>query len=157
MTFARFWRRRPRSDQGDGLIGSRAGPDPDLAGEVAAFLEGRLVDHFVGAGQTVPAWAVLNRLAHADRPALVRLVESAGPDRVAHPSSGQPPWLATERIVAGHLLAKATTAEDLARVQHAALVPLELRVIERSKLHRLTAEQVLEAGSKALDSFRFGR
>src|SRR5512132_583946 len=97
---ARFWRRRPRSDQGDGLIGSPAGPDPGLAGEVAAFLEGRLLDHFAGAGHTVPAWAVLNRLAHADRPALVRLVDGVGHDRIAHPSSGQPPWLATERIVA---------------------------------------------------------
>jgi hypothetical protein len=58
--------------------------------------------------------------------------------------------------VAGHLLAKATTAEDLARVQRAALVPVELKLIERSKLHRLTAEQVLEAGSEALDSFHFG-
>jgi hypothetical protein len=88
---ARFWRRRPRSSQGDGLIGSPAGPDPGLAGEVAAFLEGRLVDHLAGAGHTVPAWAVLNRLAHADRPALVRLVDGVGHDRIAHPSSGQPP------------------------------------------------------------------
>jgi hypothetical protein len=138
-------------------MGSRAWRDSGLAGEVAAFLEGRLVDHFAGAGQTVPAWAVLNRLAHADRLELVRLVEGVGLDRIAHPSSGQPPWVATERFVAGHLLAKATTAEDLARVQQAALVPVELRLIERSKIDRLTAEQVLEAGSEALDTFRFGR
>jgi hypothetical protein len=86
-----------------------------------------------------------------------RLVEGMDPGWLAHPSSGQPCWAPAERFVAGRLLARARTPEDLGRVQGATLVPLELGLIERSKIDRLTPEQVLEAGAEALDSFQLGR
>jgi hypothetical protein len=76
---------------------------------------------------------------------------------VAHPSAGQRYWTPAERFVAGHLLAAARTPEDLGRIQRATLVPLELALIERSKIDQLTPEQVLDAGAEALDSFRSGR
>ena len=83
---------------------------------------------------------MLNRLAHADHSDLLRLVEGAA-DWMAHPSSGQAYWVAAERFVAAHLLARARTPGDLGRLQCAALVPLELVLIERAKVERLTADQ----------------
>jgi hypothetical protein len=157
MWFPHFRRRSTHKGRDDELVGSRAWGDSGLAGEIQAFLAGRLADHIAAAGQTVPAWAALNRLAHAERSELLRLVEGAGLDRLAHPSSRQPAWVATERSLAGQLLARSRTPDDLARVQQAALVPVELRFIERSKIDRFTAEQVLEAGAEALDSFHPGQ
>lgn len=159
MWFARFWHRPTRAGESDGYddpTRSRAWRDSGLADEVAAFLAGRLVDHLTARGQTVPAWAVLNRLAHADRSELIRFVEGAGVDRMIHPSYAQAPWVAAERFIAGHLLVKAPTPEALVRVQQTALVPVELRLIEQSKIERLTAEQVLNAGAEALDTFHPG-
>ena len=128
-----------------------------MADELEAFLAGRLVDHMTANHQPVAAWAVLNRLAHADRSDLVGFVEGATVDWVVHPSSRQPYWVASERFVAGHVLALARTPEDLGHLQRAALVPLELGLIERTKIDQLTADQVLELGAKAVDSFYPGR
>jgi hypothetical protein len=99
---------------------------------------------------------VLNRLAHADRSELVRFVEGANVDWTAHPSPGQPYWTASERFVAGHLLARARTPEDLGPLQRATLVPLELGLIERTKAERLTADEVLELAAEAVDSLHPG-
>lgn len=157
MWFLHFRRQPKPRDQDEQLIRSRAWRDSGLADEIEAFLSGRLAEQFAGSGEAVPAWAVLNRLAHADRSELVRVVEGSGSDRLRHPSSGQPPWAPAERFVAGHLLARAATPEQLTRVQQAALVPVELLLIERSKIDRLTADQVLEAGAEALDTFHPGQ
>jgi hypothetical protein len=158
--FWHYWHSRrpiPPSDPDDGLGSSRAWRDSGLADEVEAFLAGRLVDHLTAAGQRVPAWAVLNRLAHADRSDLVRFVEGANIGWVVHPSSGQVSWAPAERFVAGHLLVRAPTPEQLGRLQRAALVPLELGLIERTKIERLSADEVLELAAKAVDSFHPGR
>lgn len=61
------------------------------------------------------------------------------------------------QFVAAHLLARARTPDDLGRLQRAALVPLELVLIERIKIERLTADQVLQLGAEAVDSFYPGR
>jgi hypothetical protein len=84
-------------------------------------------------------------------------VEGANLDWVVHRHSRQPYWVASERFVAGHLLALAGTPEDLGRLQRAALVPLELGLIERSKIDQLSADEVLELGGRAVDSFYPGR
>jgi hypothetical protein len=152
------WRPLPPSEPDHGLASSRAWRDSGLADELEAFLAGRLVDHLTVTRQPVPAWAVLNRLAHADRCDLVRLVEGASIDWMAtHPSSAQPYWTAAERFVAGHLLALARTPEDLGRLQRATLVPLELGLIARTRIGHLTADQVLELGAEAVDSFHADR
>jgi hypothetical protein len=151
------WRRTPAGEPDDELASSRAWRDSGLADEVEAFLGGRLVDYMTASHQPVAAWAVLNRLAHADRSELVGFVEGANIDWVVHPSSRQPYWVASERFVAGHLLALARTPEDLGRLQRAALVPLELELIERTKIEQLTADQVLELAARAVDSFSPGR
>ena len=157
MWFAHFWRHLKPHGEDEQLSRSRDWRDSGLADEVEAFLSGRLAEQFAGAGQAVPAWAVLNRLAHADRSELVRVVEGGGVDRLGHPSSGQPPWAPAERFVAGHLLARAATPEQLTHVQQTALVPVELLLIERSKTDRLTADQVLETGAEALDTLHPGQ
>jgi hypothetical protein len=151
------WRPVPPSEPDDGLASSRAWRDSGLADEVEAFLAGRMVDHLTASRRPVPAWAVLNRLAHADRSDLVHFVEGANVDWTVHPSFGQPYWAAAERFVAGHLLARGRTPEDLGRLQRATLVPLELGLIERTKIDRLTADEVLELAAEAVDSFHPGR
>jgi hypothetical protein len=156
MRFPRFWH-RPASDSGAWSTTSRAWRDSGLADEVEAFLTGRLVDHLSGCRQPVPAWAALNRLAHADRDELRNLVERGGELRVTHPSFVQPQWMATERFIAGQVLARSGTAEALARIQRTMLIPLELQLIEWAKIEPLTEEQVLQAGAQALDTYRSGR
>lgn len=166
MRFPHF-RRRPPEDHGtsgghgprEELTSPRAWPDSGIGAEVEAFLAGRMVDHLVAHQLPVPAWAVINRLAHATRAELVRLVEGMGMGPDGHLSSAavQPQWESSERFVAGHLLATTGSADDLWRVQRATLVPLELSLIGRTRLERLTAEQVLEAGAEALEGFRPGR
>jgi hypothetical protein len=160
MRFPHFWHfRRPDPPSGTGaeLVSSRAWRDSGLADEVEAFLAGRLVEHLCATRRPVPAWAVLNRLAHADRSELVQFVEGANVDWTVHPSSGQPYWAPAERFVTGHLLARARTPEDLGPLQRAALVPLELGLIEQTKVERLTADEILELGAEAVDSFHPGR
>src|ERR671918_515472 len=145
MRVPRFWhfgRPVPPSDPDDGLDRSRAWRDSGLADEVQAFFAGRLVNHLAAYRQPVPAWAALNRLAHADRSDLLRVLEGANTDSTA-PSSAHAAWAAAERFAAGHLLARAHTPEELRHVQRATLVPLELVLIEQTKIERLTADQVL--------------
>jgi hypothetical protein len=158
MRFPHF-RRRPPEDRrpGEGLASPRAWPDSGIGAEIEAFLTGRMVDHLAAQQLPVPAWAVINRLAHATRAELVQLVEGTGRDGDLGRTIVQPQWEASERFVAGHLLATTGSADDLWRVQRATLVPLELRLITHTKLGRLTAEQVLDAGVEALEGFRPGR
>ncbi len=136
---------------------SRSWPDSGLSDEVEAFLTGRFVDHLAARHEPVPVWAVLNRLAHADSRELRSLVEGFASDWVIHPSLAPPRWLASERFIAGQLLAQAATPEELVRIQRRVLIPLELQLIERAKQGNLTPEQVLEAGAEALDTFRSDR
>ena len=155
MRFKPFRRRQPRSTQPDDAVAPSDWRDSGVAEEVQAFVEGRLADHIRAQGDAIPAWAALNRLAHADHKTLVRLVEGEGlnqfPVRRSHP------WAEQERFVAGHLLATSgATPEALDRIQQQALVPLELSLIERSRTERFSPERVLDAGMKALDSYRTG-
>jgi hypothetical protein len=151
-----FWRFRrpvPQRSPDDGVDLSQVWRDSGLAEEVQAFLAGRLVNRLTADRQPVPAWAALNRLAHADRSDLVRLVAGGSTASTAPSSSGHASWAAAERFVAGHMLARARTPEELEHVQRATLVPLELMLIERTKTERLSADEVLQLGAEAVDSF----
>ncbi|HET6951670.1 MAG TPA: hypothetical protein VFI47_14910 [Acidimicrobiales bacterium] len=153
MWFAHFRRRRAPDDPEERCGRPEAWQDSDLGEEVAAFLAGRSVPYYIARGQPVPAWAVLNRLAHADRAELVRLVEGNQPDDGSpHPATPRVVWATAERFMAGHLLARAATADELRAIQLLSLVPVELRLLERGKVDRITADQVLEAGAEALDT-----
>jgi hypothetical protein len=71
-SFSPFHRRgRPREDEEQRLRTPSAPTDCRfdqlgelVVGEVEAFLTGRLIEDRVATGRPVPAWAVLNRLAH---------------------------------------------------------------------------------------------
>jgi hypothetical protein len=154
MSFRRFWHHFGDGEPDDGSMASRSWPDSGLSDEVEAFLTGHLVEHLAARHEPVPVWAVLNRLAHADSNELRSLVEGFASDWVIHPSVAPPRWLASERFIAGQLLARAATQEELVQIQRSSLIPLELQLIERSKVGNLTPEQVLEAGAEALDTSR---
>lgn len=154
MTFRPF-RRRTGKDappvQPVG-VGPRSWSDSGVADEVESFLGGRYVDSLVAAGRTVPSWAVLNRLAHADHEELVRLV--AGQEAAGASGRRRHAWADQERFLAAHLLVtEGTTPEFLARAQQAALVPVELSLITGGRGERLGAEGVLRAAAEALDRY----
>lgn len=146
----RFRRRRDEPPEEPGDEGpdelSGAWHDSDLADEVSAFLEGRLVEFYTFKGRPRPAWVALNRLAHADRSELVALV---GGDRRGRLRA---PWATTERFVAARVLAHAPTPARLDQLQSQVLVPLELALVDRAKAQGLDAEQVLAAAVSALDT-----
>jgi hypothetical protein len=143
-----FHRRRDREpDEPDGEDElSAAWHDSDLADEVVAFLDGRLLDFYTSKGRLLPAWVALNRLAHADRSELVALVggTTRGPLRA--------PWATTERFIAGRVLGQAPTSQLLDQLQSQVLVPVELAMQSRAKEEGLDAERVLAAAVSALDA-----
>ena len=138
MWFRRRHDREPEEPGGAHEL-SGASHDSDLADEVAAFLEGRLVDFYTLKGRLLPPWVALNRLAHADHSELVRLV-------------GGSPWVTTERIIAARVLAQAPTPKLLDQLQSQVLVPIELKMVLHAKVEGLDSEQVLAAAVTALDA-----
>jgi hypothetical protein len=153
----RFRRKRETGQGADHAPAEdRAWKDSGLADEVEAFLEGRFVDHLATHGQPVPAWAVLNRLAHADHAELVRLVDGD----LLDPRYGGPKphaWAVPERFIAANIVVtRGATPEGLREIQRGVLVPLELQLIEDTRHEKMTADQVLDAGARALESFPTG-
>lgn len=156
MRYFRRLRPRDRSDES-------SAPAPDARGwayagvgdEVEAYLAGRYVDHLVQRKRPVPAWAVVNRLAHATRDELARVVDGSVTSR-GSPASRRVAWEESERFLAGTLLARTDGADDLAALQFTSLVPLELALIETVRHERLDAEQVLAASAEALDGSLLG-
>jgi hypothetical protein len=143
----RFHHRRddePEEPPGEDELSS-AWHDSDLADEVVAFLEGRLVDFYTFKGRLLPAWVALNRVAHADRSELVALV--GGTARGAL----RAPWATTERFIAARVLSQAPTPKLLEELQAQVLVPVELDMMS-SKAKSFDAEQVLAAAISALDA-----
>ncbi|HEY8524437.1 MAG TPA: hypothetical protein VIL48_05720 [Acidimicrobiales bacterium] len=143
---------RSGHEAGTGRAEPCAWRESGLADEVEAFLAGRLADLYAAAGRPPPPWVAINRLAHAGRDELLHVVEGERVPPYLHPSIRAAQWRVTERFVAGALLAQARTPEELAAIQREALVPVELALIERSKVERLTPEAVIEAGAEALDA-----
>jgi hypothetical protein len=154
MRFRRKRKRRPGAEQAPAA--DRAWKDSGLADEVEAFLGGRFVDHLAKHGQPVPVWAVINRLAHADHAELVHLVDGDLLDaRYGAPKPHA--WAVHERFIAANVLVtRGRTPEGLREIQRGVLVPLELRLIEDTRHEKMTAEQVLDAGARALESFPTG-
>jgi hypothetical protein len=125
--------------------------------EVEAFLEGRYVDMLGSEGRPIPVWAALNRLAHTDHKGLVGLVAGAGMPSHPRPNARRHAWAEEERFLAATLLARAGgTPEGLGRLQREALVPVELELISRAAIERMTTHDVLDAGSEALESHTSG-
>jgi hypothetical protein len=119
-----------------------------LGDEVEAFVDGRLVEFLQAADRPVPAWAVLNRLAHARIDELTEL--AAG----GEPPAGEPAWLRAQRSLAATLVTGATRPADIVSFQRAVLVPLELWVIQRSRSEAVTSRRVIELAAEVLSDHR---
>jgi hypothetical protein len=88
-----------------------------IAAECEAFLHGRYASLHVRAGRPMAAWVALNRVAHGDAAAIRAIAAGDVSDATA---------AGDEQQVARALVAHAIDDADLARLQHLALVPLEL-------------------------------
>ena len=153
MRFRRFRHAEPGEYPTPPPAEPREWADSGLADEVEAYLAGRYVDHLTAQGRPVPVWSVLNRLAHADHPELVRVVEGNPGDRI----SKTHPWAVAERFIAARLVAtRGATPEGLDAVQQMVLVPLELSLVERARHDKLTPDAILEMSVRALDSHPAG-
>lgn len=156
MRFLHFFRRRlpphdPARPEGELQDWAHSG----LADEIEAFLAGRYVDFLAARHRPVPAWAVVNRLAHGTRDELARVVEGrVGPQ--ASPPQRRVAWEEPERFLAAHLLARTADAGELLTLQLASLVPLELGLVERVRTERLDAEQVLAMSAEAVEQSLLG-
>ena len=126
-----------------------------MADEVEAFLGGRFVDYLAKHGQPVPAWAVVNRLAHADHAELVRLVDGDLLD-ARHGAAKPHAWAVPERFIAANILVTRAHAERLRDPAGGPRAGLELRLIEDTRHEKMTAEQVLDAVARSLESFPTG-
>jgi hypothetical protein len=150
VSFLHFHRRDGPGEGERQPLEARPSWEAALSGETEAFLEGRLVEHLVAAGRKVPAWAVLNKVAHASVRELADLVETDAGTGSAGVVAG-PLWLSAQRSLASRLVGCGARPDEIKRVQRAVLVPLELWLIERSKVETVTPRQVIGAAWDALN------
>lgn len=156
MRHFRFLRGRARGDATSRpATEAREWAHAGVADEVEAYLAGRYVELMVARKRPVPAWAVVNRLAHATRDELGRVVQGTTMSR-GSPPSRRVAWEESERFLAGSLLARTRGTDDLAALQLTSLVPLELALIQAGRAERMDAEQVLAASAEALDGSLLG-
>ena len=125
--WGRRWRRnemdgRRRSARGEARAGAR------LVREVEAFLSGSSEDWFFTRGQNIPAWAYVNKVAHADSDRLGQLAAWA-PKESSHCHGWREAVaiLARDTIEAGERDPRA-----IRRIQLDSLVSLELQLILRT-------------------------
>lgn len=152
---------RPPPDDGAGRGRERPPTGPTLplsqaaalGDEVEAFVHGCLVDHLLAVDRPVPAWAVLNRLAHASVDELTELAAADGTATGGSPPR-EPAWLRAQRSLAAALITDATRPDDVVSFQRAVLVPLELWVIQRSRSEVVNSRRVIDLASEALADHR---
>lgn len=128
-----------------------------LGDEVEAFLGGWLVEHLRAVGRAVPAWAVLNKPAHATVEELMDLARPGDGVRADDAGGREPVWRCAQRSLAADLLDAVTTPDEVLGIQRAVLVPLELWLIERSKTERISARRAIQIASEVLADHSFGR
>jgi hypothetical protein len=113
--------------------------------EVEAFLTGSAEEWFYTRGEDIPAWAYINKVAHADTDRLGRLAAWAPVEPT--PCHG---WreavgvLARDTIAAG-----ARDPRVIHRIQFDRLIGLELQLISRSS--RVAPETLVELGRASLN------
>jgi len=113
-----------------------------LVDECEAFLHGTFAEILVSLDAPVPAWAVLNRLAHASLDEIF-LIEAGLVSR--------PLWFDAEQELARELLDLAgNDGERVRRLQRSALVPLELWLAGKGRSTELGADAVLALASESL-------
>ena len=113
---------RQRSARGEARAGAR------LVRELEAFLSGSSEDWFFTRGQHIPAWAYVNKVAHADPDRLGQLAAWA-PNEPSHCHG----WREAVAILARDTIeAGARDPRAIRRIQLDSLVTLELQLISRT-------------------------
>lgn len=153
MSFLHFHRPEDPGEEDPQPLPSHPSWETALSAEAEAFLEGRLVEHLAAAGRPVPAWAVVNKLAHASAHDLAELVDANG-DPSREPETRKPAWLAAQAWLASRLMRTAAAPDDITKLQQQRLIPLESWLIERSKTETVTSRQAITAASDVLDHSR---
>lgn len=169
MIFHRFRRRTGRSGRFLRLAEPLASPSPrppagelgrsELGDETEAFLHGRLAAYRIANGGPLAAWMVLNRICHGDP---VDIFDLATRVALRNPLVGvssayHQVWGTAQCAIATRLLVRALDPDEIRRLQHDVLVPLELQLITRSRDEPLTFAQVTAAAIEALDHHHLGR
>jgi hypothetical protein len=145
-----------RGEPASGAALSPLSPDQAaaLGDEVEAFVQGCLVNYLLAVGRPVPAWAVLNRLAHGSVDDLTEFAATGSGKLIGESEPGEPTWLRAQRSLAAALVTGATRPDDIVGFQRAVLVPLELWFIQRARSEAITSRRVLELASEALADHR---
>jgi hypothetical protein len=125
-----------------------------VGAEVEAFVQGRLVDYLLAADRPVPAWTVLNKLAHTTVDELTELAAANNAEATGAAEPGEPAWLRAQRSLAAALTTGARRPEDIVSLQRKVLVPLELWLVQRSRSEAITSRHVIELASEALADYR---
>jgi hypothetical protein len=130
---------------------------PDrVAGEVEAFLAGRLAEWLDAAGRRVPAWTVLNRVAHATWAELAALADEGLGRRAGRAAIDTYRWKAGQLLLVDVLLDTTSTPEDVERAQRDVLVPLELWLIRESAVEAYTSGEIVRVAWEALEDHLLG-
>lgn len=110
--------------------------------ECGAYLSGTYAELLVRRGTPVPAWAWINRLAHADEPAVRDGIAAEGDDG---------PWPAARRCLEAVALDVAAGVEaGLPELQREVLRPLELLLLDADAALDLTAPGLTSLVLRAL-------
>jgi hypothetical protein len=152
MSFLPF-RRRKASEKPHPALRAQPSFGTVLSAETEAFLSGRMAEHLAAAGRPVPAWAVLNKLAHATAPELAEMTGPSPDD----PGSAAPWWSPAQAHLAACLLDRGAAPDDIGHIQRTQLIPLELSFIEHSKTRPVTSREVISAAYAALKPGRPNR
>lgn len=112
--------------------------------EAERLLSGEAVEKYHYPARQIPAWSLVNTLAHNDRRGLEELTRRGAS---AHPGS----WGATLGYLAHELNAMAPSGADLTELQRQLLVPLELQLLGGQVEVPTTPTRLAIMVSRALD------
>jgi len=132
-----------------GVGGFIADRDPDGVGlveEVEDFLAGRTAFRLAMLGDAVPAWTVVNSLAHAE-PSVLRIVADEHVEH--HPSS---PTATLAQLARAVVEGRADL--EVRALQRTLLIPLELGVLNTVRCDRVTNAQVEAVVVAMLEQWR---
>jgi hypothetical protein len=145
MSWLPFRRRKCRKDE-LAQLSEHPSSASVLSAETEAFVNGRMAEHLAAVSRPVPAWAVLNKLAHASAPELAAITR-LDPDAS---DLAAPAWHGAQVHLASCLLRRGAAPDEIRQIQRMQLIPLELSFIEQSKTRIVTSREVISAAHDAL-------
>ncbi len=126
----RFRRQQPRQMQ------------MGIGEECDAYLRGEYVEYASAMGWNIPVWAWINAVAHADQERLARLAVFGFRHDIA--PAGRREWNRAVSCIASAVLDEASRpGRELAELQSALFIPLELLLIEDESTWDLSPNQMV--------------